>query len=98
MIRKAGIITALVCALAAGIPSCVYLAEGFEAPRFIHYYFMRPGIALGWLLLWGDNSARQPVAEVAITIAVYAVAGFALGALAAGIWGCVKGNPQTDKR
>ncbi len=82
IMKKAGTVTALVCAMAAVIVSGVYLATGFSGPRFIHYYAMRPGIALGWLLIWGDNSPRQPLVEAAITIIVYSGIGFIVGTLA----------------
>ena len=82
--KKYGIITAIVFAVAAIIPSCIYLITGIQGPRLIHY-FMRPGIALGWLLIWGDGSGRQPIVEVAITILTYAILGLILGFVAGGI-------------
>ena len=82
--RKYGIITALIFAVAAIIPSCFYLITGINGPRVIHY-LMRPGILLGWLLIWGDGNGRQPIIEVAITILTYAILGFILGVAAGGI-------------
>ena len=82
--RIFGIITALVFAVAAIIPSCIYLITGIQGPRLIHF-LMRPGIALGWLLIWGDSDGRQPIVEVAITILTYAILGLVLGVAAGGI-------------
>ena len=90
--RKLGIITALIFAVAAIIPSCIYLFTGIQGPRLI-LYLMRPGIALGWLLIWGDGSARQPVVEVAITILTYALLGLILGVAYGGVLRLVR-NPD----
>ena len=65
------------------IPSCIYLITGINGPRVIHY-LMRPGILLGWLLIWGDGAARQPLVEVAFTIITYTLLGLTLGILIGG--------------
>jgi len=83
--RKYGIITALVFTVAAIIPSCIYLFTGIQGPRLIHYYLMRPGILLGWLFIWSDGAARQPIIEVAITILTYALLGLFIGVAVGGV-------------
>ena len=84
MILKTGIIFAIAAVAATGVAGANYLAVGFRIDSVMQLA-LRPGMALGWLLVWGDNGSGSAIVEVALSAVFNAIIAFVVGLAVGGI-------------